>query len=414
MKKTLKVIVLALLALLMTFSAVSCVTPEENVPDDPTNAPITASPEPTEEPTQVNYDAYDYTEKKIGAAELFPYCKTQGRTVIADYTFRKSNPSVTGIALDYSAASIEFNAVCEGKVTAFIKVKSTGIGGSRLYISVYVDGVQMGTSRGDFRLTKSTGTEVVLAENLERGLHNIRIERQTEAERGLMYIDEITLSGQLAEKPADSRYFIEFIGDSITTGYGNLWPDDSDGETSTNAAYNEYVDGTRSYAVLAAKTIGADYSVVAQQGIALVKGWQPHTMTDTYTETCYQCDRHEEWTFPRKADVVVINLGTNDASFYHSGQVSLDAIEKGIRKFLDIVREKNPDAKILWVYGMMDTFLCSYIEKAIKEKGGESAGYYYLQLSPNGSGGNGHPNLKAHKQNGKTLANKLKEILNIA
>lgn len=410
MKKHVKILAL-LLALTMCLGFVSCSKGDSGSTPAPTVPPVIATPEPEPEPTPVNYDAFDYSEKTIGAEELFPYCKTQGRTTVQEYSFKKSETPAPGIALDYTASAIEFNAVCEGTVTATMRVKSTGIGGSKLYVTVYVDGQQMGEKRGDFKLTKTAATEIVLAENLERGLHNIRIERQTEAERGLMYVNGVKLSGELAERPADSKYFIEVIGDSITTGYGNLYPDLSDGEKGTNPAANEYQDGTRTYGVLAAKAVGADYSIVAQQGIGIIKGYYPHVMLKTYTETCYQCDRHDEWNFSRKADVVVINLGTNDASFYGANQVTLDKVEKGIRDFLDLVREKNPDAKILWAYGMMDTFLCPYIEKAIAEKGGESAGYYYLKLTPNGSGGNGHPSLAAHEKNGEALANKLREIL---
>ncbi|MBP5311815.1 MAG: hypothetical protein J6112_03155 [Clostridia bacterium] len=415
MKKPLKIIAALMLALVIALGMVSCVKGPGG--EDSTAKPDTTPEEtvqPTPEATPVDIDAFDYSEKTIAAAELFPFCKTQGRTIITDYAFKKSETPAPGIALDYSASAIEFNAYCEGTVTATFRVKSTGIGGAKLYVSVYVDGQQVGEKRADFRMTKNAATEYTLAENLQRGLHTFRIERQTEAERGLMYINSVKLSGELAEKPADSKYFIEVIGDSITTGYGNLYPDLSDGEKGSNAAFNEYQDGTRTYAVLAAKAIGADYSVVAQQGIGIIKGHYPHVMLEKYTETCYQCERHEEWTFPRKADVVVINLGTNDAAFYGVGQVTLAKVEQGIRDFLDLVKEKNPDAKILWAYGMMDTFLCPYIEKAINEKGGEAAGYYFLRLTSNGEGGNGHPSLQAHINNADTLKNKLIEILGIS
>ena len=365
------------------------------------------------EPTPFNIDALDYSEKTVSADDLFPYCKTQGRTIITDYKLTSSSKEYRGIALDYSAAAIEFNAYCEGTVVASFRAKSTDIGGSRLYLSVYVDGVQVGTSRGDFKLTRSTLTKLTLAEDLPRGLHTIRIERQTEAERGLIYVDSVKLSGELAERPADSQYFIEVIGDSITAGYGMLYPDLSDGQTGANAAANEYEDGTRTYAVLAAKAIGADYSIVAQQGIGVIAGYYPHTMLKTYTETCYQCGRHEAWTFPRKADVVVINLGTNDNTFCNNGTVTLAQVEKGIKDFIDLVRAKNPDAKILWAYGMMDTTLYTYIQKAIKAKGGAQAGLYCVKLTPNRSGGNGHPSLQAHIDNAKILEEKLKELLNI-
>ncbi len=381
-------------------------------PAKPTDVPEPTQAPATEEPTP-DINSLDYTEKRIGADELFDFCKTQGRTIKTLYTAKKSIGERMGIPIDYTAASIEFRAYCEGTVTASMFAKSTQIGGNKLYVSVYCDGVLLGEHRADRVVKTGKDVDVILGENLERGLHTFLIERQTEAERGVIYINSITLSGELTTKPADSKYFIEVIGDSITTGYGNLWPDNADGEKSTNVAGNEYVDGTKSYAVLAAKAVGADYSIVAQQGIGIVIGWQPHIMLDTYTETCYQCDRHEEWTFPRKADVVVINLGTNDINFCYSGACKIDKLEKGLRDFLTLVREKNPDAKILYAYGMMDTSFFPYIEAAVKELGGAEKGFYTLKLSPNGAGGNGHPNLKAHEDNAVTLANKLRELLGV-
>ncbi|MBR7078131.1 MAG: hypothetical protein IKI41_05235 [Clostridia bacterium] len=375
-------------------------------PTEPAEAPATEEPTP-------DINSFDYTEKTIDADTLFDFCKTQGRTVKTLYTAKKSIGERMAIPLDYTAASIEFRAYCEGTVTASMFARSTQIGGSKLYVSVYCDGVLLGEHRADRVVKTAKDVDVVLGENLERGLHTFLIERQTEAERGTIYINSITLKGELTARPADSKYFIEVIGDSITTGYGNLWPDNADGEKSANVAGNEYVDGTKSYAVLAAKAVGADYSIVAQQGIGIVIGWQPHIMLDTYTETCYQCNRHEEWTFPRKADVVVINLGTNDIHFCNSGACKISKLEKGVRDFLKLVREKNPDAKILWAYGMMDTSFFPYIEAAVEELGGAEKGFYTLKLSPNGAGGNGHPNLKAHEDNAVTLANKLRELLGV-
>ena len=55
----------------------------------------------------------------------------------------------------------------------------------------------------------------------------------------MIYIDSVRMSGEFAPKPSDHEIFIEFIGDSITTGYGNLYPNDADGEKGTNAAFNE-------------------------------------------------------------------------------------------------------------------------------------------------------------------------------
>ncbi|MBP1586988.1 MAG: hypothetical protein ILO53_01125 [Clostridia bacterium] len=407
-EKLIRITAVLLLAVMTVFAAAACT---ENKPE-PTEMPeITAKPAPAE-PT-VDPESFDYSEKVLDAAAILEHSKIQGRTALVSYSPKKSVPERDMIALDYSASSVTFYAYCEGSVEMTFYTKNTNIGGNKLYLSVYVDDVQQGSSRADFRLTGSKEITLVLAENLSKGLHKFTVEKQSEAERGAVYIEEMKISGELWGKPEDNKIFIEFIGDSITTGYGNLWPDLSDGEKGANAAANEYVDGTRTYAVLAAKSIGADYSVVAQQGIGCVIGWYPHTMTETYEMRCYQANRKEPWTFPRKADVVVINLGTNDTGFYHAGSCDRKKLEDGFRNFLRLVRDKNPDSKIVWAYGMMDTSSVGMIRAAVEDVGGSEKGFYFVELSSNGAGGNGHPTLAAHEQNAATLAEFLRTLLNI-
>ena len=408
MNKTLRILTVLILSAIMLIGAASCAGPSDGPLTTPRVTAVPATPEPDLDP-----DSFDYSEKTYSAAEIMEHSKVQGRTLLTTFVPKKNQPEREGIALDYSASSVTFYAYCEGSVEMTFYSKNTGVGGNKLYLSVYVDDVQQGLYRSDFRLSGSKETTLVIAENLPRSFHKFVIEKQSEAERGAIYVEEMKISGELWDKPSDNSLFIEFIGDSITTGYGNLWPDLSDGENGANAANNEYVDGTRTYAVLAAKALGADYSVVAQQGIGCVIGWYPHTMTETYAMRCYQCSRKEAWDFPRKADVVVINLGTNDIAFHYSGACDRKMLEDGFRNFLRLVREKNPDSLIVWAYGMMDTSAASMIQAAVEDVGGSGKGFYFVLLSPNGEGGNGHPTLAAHQQNAKTLENYLRTLLNI-
>lgn len=352
----------------------------------------------------------DYSEKTLSVAEMAGKYKVQGRTTVVSYKMPKASEKSDAVALDYSAAAFEFNAFCEGSVSLSIYTAPTAIGGNNLYLNVYVDGVLQG-SRTDFRLVGTKVHTVVLAENLEKGYHTFLVERQTEAERGLLYINSLTLCGELAERPAEKPLYIEFIGDSITTGYGNLYPDLTNGERDSNPASNVYEDGTKTYAYLTAKALNADYSIVAQQGIGAVCGYYPHTMLGTYEQICYQCGRTKAWDFERKADIVVINLGTNDRTMVGNGKITLEEAEAGFRDFCFLVREKNPDAKIFWAYGMMDTSAGEQIRSALSSVGGEAAGFYFVALTSNGEGGNGHPSAAAHAANAEILTEAIREKL---
>ncbi len=377
-------------------------------PSDPSDASTGA---PAEAPTPTpDLSSFDYSEKTLDTDALAGKYKLQGRCPIVSYKPPKQDGKISALALDYSACSVEFRAFCEGDVTAEIYTAPTDIGGSNLYLNVYIDGVR-NSSRADFCLKGRKVNTVTLASGLERGLHTFKIERQTEAERGLIYINSITLSGELTDAPENAKLFIEFIGDSITTGYGNLYPDLTEGEKDSNQASNVYQDGTKTYAYITAANLGADYSIVAQQGIGVTSGYYAHTMLGTYTKTCYQCNHKDEWGFDRKADAVVINLGTNDYTMSTRDKLTPEEMQKGFEDFCSLVREKNPESKIVWVYGMMNQGAEEYIRAALEASGGESAGFYFVKLESNGDGGNGHPSAAAHEANAEILTKALKDIL---
>jgi hypothetical protein len=237
------------------------------------------------------------------------------------------------------------------------------------------------------------------------------VERQNEAENGDLYLTGLSFGGEFDVKPMNSNLFIEVIGDSITTGYRNLYPNNTGGakDPYKNPRSTYYQDGTRAYACLAMKELGADYSIVAQQGIGASVGWQAHTMLATYEMTCYQRGRKTDWGFERKADIVVINLGTNDIS---CGKADNAKLQKGFEDMIDLVRKHNPEAKIVWAYGAMDVAAIPLIEATATAKGGEQAGIYTCtNFVQNGEGGIGHPVVSAHETNAEILASKIKEIL---
>ena len=236
-----------------------------------TSAAPAASPA-SSSPSGPDPALFDYTAKTYGIASFEGKYKVQGRCPVISYTPPKADEALEALALDYSCSSFSFNAYCEGDVTAEIYTAPTAIGGDMLYLNVYVDGVR-NASRPEYKLTGKKVHTLTIASDLERGLHTFVIERQTEAERGLLYLNSVSLCGELYEPPGQSSLFIEFIGDSITTGYGNLYPDLTEGEQNPNPASNVYQDGTRTYAYLTAQKLGADYSIIAQQGIGISSGY---------------------------------------------------------------------------------------------------------------------------------------------
>lgn len=339
----------------------------------------------------------DVTEKEFLITELSGKYKTQGRTAM-----------VQGLLmLDYSATGIEFIAECEGDV--YITFSSSYLisgddGGC--YFTVIVDGVQQ--ARDFCRITQTGEVKFKLAEGLSADFHRFEIYRQTEIERATVGVKSITLRGELMDSPEQNDLYVEFVGDSITTAYGNL----TLGSTSPqNPAYPIHQDATQGYAYLTAKALKADWSIVARQGIGAVTGYQPVNMQTVYPLLRHAKDQSTTYDFARQPDYVVIGLGANDMSVYNNTTYNNPVLTKadvkqGFSDMYDLVRAKNPNAKIIWVYGWTSTSANAgeLINEVIAQKGGETAGAYSLEVPLNNQGTNGHSYYTAHQQYAKLLS----------
>ena len=324
---------------------------------------------------------------------LISKIKTQGRTAMVDGT----------LMLDWSVSGIEFTAKCEGTVSATFKSKSisdsSSLGG--VYFTIVVDGVEK--SRDYCRIATTGEITVKLAEGLPSGEHTFAIYRQTEHDAGEVGISAISLKGALQAKPADNELYIEFIGDSISAGFGNL------GDSSTNNSGKPlYQDGTKAYTFLTAQALGADFSNVAWSGIGCKYGYGSITMQDVYPLQRYKWDKNTAYDFSaREPDVVVFALGTND----NSNQKDAALRKAGMKEMLELVRAKNPNAKIVWIYNMMTGDINSQIEEIVREAGGADAGYYCVKLTRNTSGGGWHPSLDGQQKFADELVAYLKSTV---
>ncbi len=313
-----------------------------------------------------------------------------------------------GLALDWSCASLEFRAYCKGRVTGAVYAAACDAFYDCLYMSVYADGRLFGP-REKNAVTGTGEREFVLADGLPEGVHDFKIIRQSESETGEFCIKSISLDGYLLPPPERSDLYIEFIGDSITTGTGNLYTPECGADINPTAKC--YQDGTRTYAYLAAKRLGADVSITAQQGIGIICGWQPHTTLETYEMTCYQRGRCDKWNFARKPDITVINLSSNDFDKLEEYGKTENDLKAGAVKLSRIVRSHYPDTAVVWAYGMIGQQMCGVLSDAVKELGGESEGFYFLKMESDSSGGGGHPALGGHSRNAERLYEFLKYVI---
>ena len=351
--------------------------------------------------------------------ELEGKYKTQGRTELVNGT----------LFMDWSASGIEFKANCSGDVS--IKVNSNRINtGAKygLYFTVIVDGVVQyenqripednhadrwtsNSTNYPFKIEKSGESEFTIAKNLSSGTHTFEIYTQTEADKGAFGIKSITLNGEFLSPNANNDLYIEFVGDSITAGLGNISTGGQDAPL--------YQDATRGWAYLTAKKLNADWSIIAQSGITASNGigWSGKnsiSMQTVYPKWRYFSNNSKDYGFSRKADVVVLALGTNDVRTY-SGKKTRDEVKSEFKNMINLIKTHNPNAKIVCIYGMMtqngemnDTeyFVCG----AVDELGGADTGLYTLKLPKNTAGGQGHPNLETQPIYAQKVADFIKGI----
>jgi hypothetical protein len=193
---------------------------------------------------------------------------------------------------------------------------------------------------------------VVLGSALGAGDHNVELYRETEG----MYGDSIFsgfASGTLKAPPQPSGRLIEVVGDSISAGYGNLgnevhppWDNSCTFSIDTESAY-------QSYGAKIARSLNAEASIIARSGWGLYEDRIQNTsnvLPTVYANTLGM-KASPVWSFGRKADVVLINLGTNDSANGDPGP----GFETAYVSFLGTVRSHYPGAWIFLTVGPMTT-----------------------------------------------------------
>ena len=326
------------------------------------------------------------------------------------------------------------------------------------WIDVLVEGVRYQKrplEKGINEITIWQGNAV--SDESDIPIRNIKIMRDTPAMAAdgdtLIRIEAVFTDGtfEIVDEPG---HRIELIGDSITSGEGCMGPVS---EQEWNSACFDAVDN---YTYITAQKLGADYEVFSQSGYGFVWSWNGNpkeNMPLFYDEVCglvpdgkaCELGTYEKYDFSLfEPDIVIINLGTNDAGAYsvssheaarsmgsdnihylnEKGEIppeDVAALKNGAKAFLKKVREKRPGAIIIWAYGMLlqdsdiiNTQMTSLLSEAVAEysKQENDSKVYYHQLPPTLSGEFGsrsHPGHAAHKKAAESLVKKIEAVLGV-
>lgn len=275
------------------------------------------------------------------------------------------------------------------------------------YLKVYVDGVE----QTDIVLDKTMQT-VVLAEGLDPDeIHTVEVRKRNSprsSTAGVLNIE--VLSGKKLVPTEEKEKLIEFIGDSLTVGYSA-----ADTEKTATVWSTATEDGTKTYAKQVADAFDAEYMVTAISGRGVVmnnSGGSGYLLPEVYPELDIYNMPGAAYDFALQPDVIVINLGTNDAT---NAGLDLDAYQDGVYDFVKTVREKNPNAKIIWAYGMrsdkMTAEVAAATQAAISRLSAEGDGQvYYLSLPLAQEMHLNHPTAAAYTPSGELLIETIEEI----
>lgn len=187
-------------------------------------------------------------------------------------------------------------------------------------------GIVLGDSAADYdvQIDGATVTTLVTPGNtthwingLSNSTHTVRLVKRNDTPGDTSAFGGFVAApgGAVLSRPKARSRQIEFIGDSLTVGYGNL----STSRTCTSDQLKRTTNADVSYGALTARRLNADYQINGYSGLGMVRNYNGGRTDVTY-RTFY--DRAllnvsgDVWQNPGtwRPQVVVVNLGTNDFS----------------------------------------------------------------------------------------------------
>ena len=246
-------------------------------------------------------------------------------------------------------------------------------------------------------------TLTVLAKGLENGQHRLTLTYLIEGLhkkptfRGL-YLDD---GCQLGRRPTLPERKIEFIGNSITCGFG------IEGSASEKRFLFSQQNFYETYAARTARALNAQCQVCARSGIGIYRNYggkiPDEIMPNVFPHTFY-ATKGELWDFSRyQPDVVCVNPGCNDTSL---GQYDKGKLTEAFKSFTHTLRGYYPHAKIVYIIGAIPTSKrLTDIREAQDAAIADAASrgdtqVYRMDFTPDdgslGMGAVGHPSMKRH------------------
>ncbi|MEJ1237365.1 SGNH/GDSL hydrolase family protein [Chryseolinea sp. T2] len=248
-----------------------------------------------------------------------------------------------------------------------------------------------------------------LAHALRNTKHSIEISRRTEWHGGTTRVNGFVIDdgSKLFSLPKLKRT-IEFVGNSLTCGYGN------EGKTREEHFAYETENNYHTYGTLVARAVKANYVAVCRSGIGMYQsygGEKEFVQPKLYDEIVV--GSKSVWDYKSyQPDVVVIELGSNDLAKTLDSAAFVNTYIQFVKK----IRSQYADARIICAAGPdgvdeKESKFQSYIRAVTDYFGpGDKRVHYFYFGRIDSHGSDWHPNLKEHEQMAAVLLPFVKKI----
>ncbi len=256
-----------------------------------------------------------------------------------------------------------------------------------------------------------------IADGLQNTTHEIEIFKRTEQQFGkTQFFGFVVDKGSSLTTIVNKRTkLIEYIGNSITCGYGD---EGVNGGTFGPTTEDHYM----TYAAFTSRNFNARHLAVCKSGIGVYRNYGAPTsgsadcMTNYYTRI-FLYDENPKYSFSDKPGLVCIDLGTNDFST-NVGDSAL--FVSTYFRLIDTIQTKYTNPDILCLLGPMLsdptlTMVRRYL-KFIADSAsliGKGNVYFFEMSQQTGALGLGidyHPTVAQHQKNGMELTNYIKTL----
>lgn len=254
--------------------------------------------------------------------------------------------------------------------------------------------------------------QIIVIRGLSLETHQVKVTKVTECLQKAI-VKEITICGETtnfeaAPQPQFLRF--EFIGDSLTAGFGNM----SEPDAGIYRASEQ--DVTFGYSYLTATKFNADGRYICCSGKGIFNNWdgsKENRITDFYDKIHIGATEiHDFKTW--QPDMVFINAGTNDVT----AKTDPNDFKPAYLEFLCKVKNYNPHAYIICIYGTTtdvfnDTFeeIQQEIKRDYPNLNSKIEFVKFKTISEDFYGALGHPNSKAHSHLARELIKVVKKII---